>query len=395
MSKAAFGKFQSGDLDDPLFDYLKEAGRARAAAIGCEESMMPTGIQEAEWLQQKEHYDVAATYITALMSARGLSASVAGYSISDVASWCKEHWESAPPTCRTTLREHVTFAKKVFKLALHDMGDHCIKVRKLGRLDQPPLQYHIPPSSQVWTLTKGADLGVQEAVRMRTNTPAMANALVWAMHQLQVQNGGGATVGAKPPGDGQPATTMKRKRSELLDLSKVSDDQLTKAQLEKREENRRQRKARKEAKSKDEAKYKQTKLGGPWKDKEPAGRGKGAGGRGAKRGRDKDDDGGDHKRGKGKGGRGGSGAKSPTAKWNNDDKSVTVDGKTYDTVSEDGQRVSQVLGIPEPVCYGWCVKAGACTQPYHADHQGGDEAVAHRNITEEHRELFRQHFARG
>jgi hypothetical protein len=276
MSKAAYGKFVSGDLDDSAFDYLKEAWQARAAALGCEAKDLPRGIPEVQWLLEKEHYEVGSKYITALMSARGLSATVAGHSITDVAEWCKGHWDSAPPNCRTTLKEHINFAKKVFRLALHDMGDHCVKVRKLGRLDQPPLQYHIPPSSQVWALIKGADLGVQEAVRMRTNTPAMANAVVWAMHQLQVQNESGASAGASA--ESVPAVKGKRKLEGQQDLSKVEDHQLSEAQLAKRESNRQQRKTRKEAKAKDAARFKQTRLDGTREGSAGKGAGKGAGG---------------------------------------------------------------------------------------------------------------------
>ena len=164
---------------------------------------------------------------------------------------------------------------------------------------------------------------------------------------------------------------------------------MTDEQMAKRERNRKSRQAKKDSRERDAAKYTQTRLDGTT--------GKG-GGKGGKRKYDrvgKGGDGGADRREKGGKGRGKGNNKGPKANWNHEDKSVTVEGITYDTVDEQGQRVAHVLGLPEPVCYSWCAKAGACTQPNHANHQGGDEAVAHWNITDDHRELFREHFARG
>jgi hypothetical protein len=386
MLKSTFDKFQVGDLDDDKFDYLLEAWRAQAAALGCQPDRMPVAIPSEEWLMELDHYDVASEYLTAIMSARGLRAMQKGYAISDVAKWCKAHWRQAPLTCITTLREHKSFARQVFRQALRDMGDHAIKARKLGRLDQGRLQYHVPPSSRVWTLIKGADVGVQEQVRMRTNTPAMANALVWAMGQA---HGSGAAAVVT-----QPRAGVVLAATQGVPMHKLDDHQLTAEQLDKREQNRKALQAKRDARERDAARYKQTRLDGTAPKGGGRGTGKGdpskrqkGGGEGRSAGCGKR-----QKEGKGRGGKGNS--KKPRASWNHEERTVTVDGVVFDTVNADGKRVSEVLGIPEPVCYGWCVKAGACTQPNHADHQGGDEAVAHRNITEELREEYRTHFRR-
>jgi hypothetical protein len=333
-----------------------------------------------------DHYETAAEYLTALMAARGLEPSEEDSTITAVGQWCRKHIKKAPESSPALVRQHKRFAKKVFATAIADMGDFCIKARALGRLDQGRLNYHIPPASQVWSMIQGADEGVQELVRMRTNTPAMAEALEWSMSQMEA----GARMGAQG---------MARRGADV-DLGRVyvPDNELTPEQLQKRQQNRQSRLEKKVRThpDRDGHKYKQLQLDGtrtvtfdPDNRKGGRGRGnkrKGEGDGGSGRGNKKQKGG---KKGRGRGRGGG----KMTAFWDNDPKTVTVDDIVFDTRDADGKKVSEVLGIPDPVCFGWCVKAGACSQPWHHDHQGED-AAAHRNITADHRDIFCAHFRR-
>ena len=368
LTDAFMTAWLEGNLASANFDPLYEA--SLLAAVKLEEQ--PPKRRPAESRMTKySDIDVETPMVLHLLRARGLKGTDPSHRMERVIQWGKKYLMPVLEGSPSVLADRLVVWRRIYMQALGDLGEHAISVRRLGRLDVGPLVQQIPAASTVWAMMAAADESIKGGVEMRAHHPSM-----WAELEKREKYARDYDASDKRK---RPAAEDVSQPNRLANnyLKDVEDKDLTPTQLAKRQQNR---------KTKEHKQTKQPTLDG-WVRPEAKGKGRGRGGKGDARARGK----GDQTKGKGRG-KGGKGGSSVVCGWN-EDGSFHVAGTNYLVRANDGsgKTISDVVGLPEPICWPWCIRRGACFRKWHQEHQG-EEGMAHSRITDKHREQVQQLF---